>query len=52
VSSVGLNRGESASLAGCLIAVAAVSIGGRLATGNPFDFPMSDLSVKHRPVGT
>lgn len=45
-------RGVTLTQADCLIAAAAVSIGGRLATGNPSDFPMSELSVEHWPVGT
>jgi hypothetical protein len=32
-------------------AAAALVIGGRLATGNPADFPMSELEVEHWPVG-
>jgi predicted nucleic acid-binding protein len=44
-------RGVTLSQADCLIASAALAIGGRLATGNPADFPMSDLRVEHWPVG-
>jgi predicted nucleic acid-binding protein len=44
-------RGRTLSQADCLIAAAAVGIGGRLATGNPKDFPMKDLVVEHWPVG-
>ena len=46
------SRGVTLTQADCLIAAAAVSIGGRLATGNPADFPMTELSVEHWPVGT
>jgi predicted nucleic acid-binding protein len=45
-------RGRTLAQADCLVAAAALSIGGRLATGNPRDFPMRDLSVEHWPVGT
>jgi predicted nucleic acid-binding protein len=37
--------------ADCLIAAAAVGIGARLATGNPSDFPMTELAVEPWPVG-
>jgi predicted nucleic acid-binding protein len=37
--------------ADCLVAAAALSIGGRLATGNPKDFPMPELRIEHWPVG-
>jgi predicted nucleic acid-binding protein len=43
-------RGRTLSQADCLIAAAAHSIGGRLATGNPKDFPMRDISVEHWPT--
>lgn len=43
--------GVTVHQADCLIAAAAFGIGGRLATGNPDDFPMSDLVVDHWPVG-
>jgi len=33
------------------IAAAALAIGGRLATGNPKDFPMDELAVEHWPAG-
>ncbi|NJD29903.1 MAG: type II toxin-antitoxin system VapC family toxin [Chloroflexi bacterium] len=39
------------SQADCLVAAAASSIGGRVATGNPTDFPMPGLAVEHWPVG-
>jgi predicted nucleic acid-binding protein len=44
-------RGRTLKQADCLVAAAAASVGGRLATGNPKDFPMADLSVEHWPVG-
>lgn len=44
-------RGQTLSQADCLIASAACSIGARLATGNPRDFPMQELSVEHWPAG-
>lgn len=44
-------RGQTLSQADCLVAAAAVSVGGRLATGNPRDFPMDGLSVEHWPAG-
>jgi predicted nucleic acid-binding protein len=43
--------GQTLSQADCLVAAAALSIGGRLATGNPKDFPMSELTVEHWPPG-
>lgn len=43
--------GVTVHQADCLIAAAAVTIGGRLATGNPDDFPMPELDVEHWPVG-
>jgi predicted nucleic acid-binding protein len=43
--------GVTLSQADCLIAAAALSAGARLATGNPRDFPMVELSVEHWPVG-
>lgn len=45
------SRGWTLAQADCLIAAAAVKLGGRLATGNPRDFPMQELSVEHWPVG-
>jgi hypothetical protein len=45
-------RGRTLAQADCLVAAAALSLGGRLATGNPKDFPMRELSVEHWPVGT
>ena len=44
-------RGITLSQADCLIAAAAHAVGGRLATGNPRDFPMAELNVEHWPVG-
>lgn len=44
-------RGVTLSQADCLIGAAALAIGGRLATGNPSDFPMDELDVEHWPVG-
>lgn len=44
-------RGRTLAQADCLIAAAAVSLGGRLATGNPKDFPMDELTVEHWPAG-
>lgn len=45
-------RGQTLAQADCLIAAAALSLGGRLATGNPKDFPMAGLKVEHWPAGT
>jgi predicted nucleic acid-binding protein len=44
-------RGRTLSQADCLVAAAALSLGGRLATGNPRDFPMRELAVEHWPAG-
>jgi predicted nucleic acid-binding protein len=44
-------RGTTLMQADCLIAASALAIGGRLATGNPKDFPMRELTVEHWPVG-
>ena len=44
-------RGRTLAQADCLVAAAAVSLGGKLATGNPGDFPMPELDVEHWPVG-
>ena len=46
-----LARGRTLSQADCLVAAAALTIGGRLATGNPRDFPMRELDVEHWPAG-
>lgn len=45
-------QGLTLSQADCLIAAAALSVGGRLATGNPRHFPMPEISVEHWPVGS
>jgi predicted nucleic acid-binding protein len=44
-------RGRTLAQADCLVAAAAFSLGGRLATHNPKDFPIRELSVEHWPVG-
>jgi len=44
-------RGITLSQADCLVAASAVTVGARLATGNPNDFPMPDLVVEHWPSG-
>jgi predicted nucleic acid-binding protein len=44
-------RGRTLAQADCLVGAAALSVGGRLATGNPRDFPMRELDVEHWPVG-
>jgi len=44
-------RGITLSQADCLIASAALSVGARLATGNPSHFPMTEIQVEHWPVG-
>lgn len=44
-------RGRTLAQADCLVAAAARAIGGRLATGNPSDFPMAELAVEHWPPG-
>ena len=44
-------RGITLSQADCLIAAAAHVAGARLATGNPTDFPMSEIEVEEWPVG-
>ncbi len=44
-------EGITLSQADCLIAAAAVSVGARLATGNPKHFPMPELDVEHWPAG-
>lgn len=43
--------GRTLTQADCLIAACAASAGGRLATGNPKDFPMLGAEVEHWPVG-
>jgi len=44
-------RGVTLAQADCLIAAAAVTVGAVLATGNPKDFPMPELTVEHWPAG-
>lgn len=44
-------RGRTLAQGDCLIAAAAVTIGARLATGNPKDFPMKEIEVEHVPAG-
>jgi len=44
-------RGRTLHQADCLVAAAALRVGGRLATGNPKDFPMEEIVVEHWPVG-
>lgn len=44
-------RGTTLSQAHCLIAAAALSADALLATGNPKDFPMTEIVVEHWPVG-
>lgn len=44
-------QGTTLHQADCLIAAAAVDIDATLATGNPNDFPMPELTVEHWPVG-
>lgn len=43
--------GTTLTQADCLIAAAAFSLGGRLATGNPKHFPMEELDVEDWPPG-
>jgi predicted nucleic acid-binding protein len=45
------SRGITLAQADCLIAAAAIAVKGRLATGNPRDFPMGELQVEHWPPG-
>lgn len=44
-------RGTTVSQADCLIAAAALSVGARLATGNPRHFPMNEIAVDDWPPG-
>ena len=44
-------RGQTLTQADCLIAAAALAVSARLATGNPRDFPMPELTVEHWPAG-
>jgi predicted nucleic acid-binding protein len=43
--------GITLTQADCLIAAAALAAGGGLATGNPRDFPMPELTLEHWPAG-
>jgi predicted nucleic acid-binding protein len=43
-------KGRTLSQADCLVAAAAAAIGARLATGNPKDFPMTEVTVEPWPV--
>lgn len=45
-------RGRTMAQADCLIAAAALAAGGRLATGNPRDFPLKELALEHWPIGS
>jgi predicted nucleic acid-binding protein len=45
-------RGITLHQADCLIAAAAHTVGGRLATANVKDFPMPELSVEEWPAGS
>jgi predicted nucleic acid-binding protein len=45
------SKGITLSQSDCLVAAAAASIGGRLATGNVKDFPMADLRLEEWPAG-
>jgi predicted nucleic acid-binding protein len=44
-------HGVTLAQADCLIAATTVGAGARLATANIKDFPMTELSVEHWPVG-
>jgi predicted nucleic acid-binding protein len=44
------SRGRTLTQADCLIAAAAVTMSARLATGNPRDFPMTEVAVEHWPA--
>ena len=44
-------RGLTLSQADCLVAAAALAVGGRLVTGNPRHFPMPELDVEHWLAG-
>ncbi len=44
-------RGITLHQADCLIAAATAGIEAHLATGNPADFPMDDITIEHWPVG-
>jgi predicted nucleic acid-binding protein len=44
-------RGVTLYQGDCLIAATALTHRAKLATGNPKDFPMSEVTVEHWPVG-
>ena len=44
-------EGRTLTQADCLVAAAAAAVGGRLATGNPRDFPMEDIVVEEWLAG-
>lgn len=44
-------EGRTLGQADCLVAAAALAVGGRLATGNPKDFPMPELTIEFWPAG-
>jgi len=44
-------EGVILSQADCLVAAAALSVGARLVTGNPDDFPMREVAVEYWPAG-
>jgi predicted nucleic acid-binding protein len=44
-------RGRTLAQADCLVAAAAATVGGRLATANTRDFPMRELAVETWPAG-
>lgn len=45
------SRGRTIGQPDCLIAASALALGARIATGNPKDFPMKEITVEHWPVG-
>jgi predicted nucleic acid-binding protein len=45
------SNGMTLAQADCLIAAATLSADAVLATGNPKDFPMTEISVEHWPTG-
>jgi predicted nucleic acid-binding protein len=44
-------RGVTLGQSDCLVAAAAVGVEARLATGNPRDFPMPEVTLEHWPAG-
>lgn len=44
-------RGVTLHQADCLIAASASGVGAAIATANVDDFPMTDISVEHWPIG-